>query len=50
MVLHNLQKLTKDDLCYRSWGIKRGIGMPGAQIKQALADDHISAEIFLGGT
>ena len=49
-VPRDLRKLTKDDLCYRSWGIKRGIGMPGAQIKRALADDHISAEIFLGGT
>ena len=34
----DLRKLTKDDLCYRSWGINRGVGMPGAQVAQQAPD------------
>ena len=34
----DLRKLTKDDLCYRSWGVHRGIGMPGAEVRHQAPD------------
>ena len=37
----DLRKLTKDDLCYRSWGVKCGIGMPGQEVGLQRPDDYM---------
>ncbi|PIL34680.1 hypothetical protein GSI_03460 [Ganoderma sinense ZZ0214-1] len=37
----DLRKLSKDDLCYRSWDVKRGIGMPGQQVRCHMPEDFV---------
>ena len=37
----------KDDLCYRSWDVRRGVGMPGAQVKRRTPDDALDSDSSL---
>ena len=46
-VPRDLRKLTKDDLCYRSWDVRRGVGMPGAQVKRRTPDDALDSDSSL---
>ena len=43
-VPRDLRKLSREDLCYRSNGITRGIGMPGAQVKRLTPDERSPSE------